>query len=143
MTNNKIKKQENYEQQDFFFFLIPYGENFNVEMLQLLKKKSYKALIKYSDDMIIHFLFFAPFFTNKYQLIVDIIYINFYELICAINKGFYYILKNYIWEKKIVQIINKNMSKFFHVILCFYLELEIFGLSPSALGWSSIRQAVH
>ena len=113
LTNNTIKKQENYEEQDFFFFLIPYRENFNVQMLQLLKRKSYIALINYGDVITIHLLFLATLFTNKYQLIVNIIYINFYELICAINKGFYYNLKNYIWEKMDSADYKQNYVKIF------------------------------
>ena len=45
---------------------------------------------------IIFFLFFASLFTDKNQLIVNIIYLNFYELIVSINRGFYYTLKRYI-----------------------------------------------
>ena len=98
-TNNTIKKERNYDETDSFFFLIPYKQNFNSEFLKLLKKKSYTSLINYGDVIAIHLLFIATLFTNKTQLIVNIIYINFYELICAVNKGFYYNLKNYIWEK--------------------------------------------
>ena len=98
-TNNTIKKQRNYEDEDFIFFLFPNRQNFNSELFKLFKEKSYISLINYGDVIAIHILFFATLFTNKNQLIVNIIYINFYELICAINKGFYYNLKNYIWEK--------------------------------------------
>ena len=98
-SNNTIKNDENYVEQDIFFFLIPNLQNFDFELFKLLKKKSYTSLFNYGDVIAIYFLFFASLFTNKNQLIVNIIYINFYELISAIDKGFYYNIKNYIWEK--------------------------------------------
>lgn len=96
-SNISVKNEANYDEH-FFFFLFPHRENFNCEILKLLKSKSYTSLINYGDVMVIYFLFFASLFTNRNQLIVNIIYINFYELISSISKGFYYNLKNYILE---------------------------------------------
>ena len=124
-TNITIKKERNYEEQDFIFFLIPNRQNFNSEIFKLLKEKSYISLINYGDVIVIHILFFATLFTNKNQLIVNIIYINFYELICAINKGFYYNLKNYIWEKMEESDYKQKYVKFFSLYFTL-ITLSIF-----------------
>ena len=123
-SNNKIKNDENYDGQDFFFFLIPHHQNFNCELIELLKKKSYTSLINYVDVVVIYILFFASLFTDRNQLIVNIIYINFYELLSAINKGFYYNLKNYIWEKMDDTDYKQNYVKIFS----FYFMLITLGI---------------
>ena len=81
--------------QNFFLF-IPNKENFDGEVYKVFKRKSFLSLINLTEIFIIHFLFFVSLFTDKRQLIVNIIYLNFYELIFSLNRGLYYNLKKYI-----------------------------------------------
>lgn len=97
-TNQYIKKLYEENSQNIFF-LIPSKSNFDDEVFTLLKEKSILAFINLGDILFLHFLFFMTLFTDKNQLIVNIIYLNFYELICFINKGFYLSLKKYISTK--------------------------------------------
>ena len=78
------------------FFLIPNKANFDGEIFKLLKEKSILSIKNISEIFFLYYLFFLSIFTDRTQLIVNIIYINFYELITFINKGFYLSLKNYI-----------------------------------------------
>lgn len=94
-SNKYIRKFGEGSNQNFFF-LIPINENFDGEVFNELKKKSFPSLLNLGEMFIIFFLFFASLFTDKNQLIVNIIYLNFYELIVSINRGFYYTLKRYI-----------------------------------------------
>ena len=94
-SNKYIRKFGEGSNQNFFF-LIPINENFDGEVFNELKKKSFPSLLNFGEMFIIFFLFFASLFTDKNQLIVNIIYLNFYELIVSINRGFYYTLKRYI-----------------------------------------------
>ena len=63
--------------QNFFLF-IPNKENFDGEVYKVFKRKSFLSLINLTEIFIIHFLFFVSLFTDKSQLIVNIIYLNFY-----------------------------------------------------------------
>ena len=94
-TNKYIQNIREFELQSYFF-LIPGSQNFNIEVLNDLKRESLLSFINLGEIFIIHFLFVSSLFTDKNQLIVNIIYLNVYELIFAINRGFYYTLKKYI-----------------------------------------------
>ena len=120
-SNKAIKNIWNYDDQDFFYFLIPHKENFEGEIINLFKNKSIESLVNYDDVVTFQLLFLASVFLNKYQLIVNIIYINFYELIFALFKGFYYNLKNYIMESMDD---IKNKQKYV-VYFAFYFTLII------------------
>ena len=97
-SNISIKNYWNYNNQDYFFFLIPNKENFDGEIINLFKNKSLESLVNYDNVVTFHIFLLVSLFLNRYQLIINIIYINFYELIFALFKGFYYNLKNYIME---------------------------------------------
>ena len=97
-TNQYIKKLYEETSQNIFF-LFPSKSNFDGEVFTLLKEKSILAFINIGDILFLHFLFFMTLFTDRNQLMVNIIYLNFYELICFINKGFYLSLKKYISTK--------------------------------------------
>jgi hypothetical protein len=97
-TNQYIKKSyEELSQNNFFLF--PSTSNIDKEVFNLLKEKSILSIINLGDIIFLYCLFFMSLFTDKEQLIVNIIYLNFYELVVFINKGFYFSLKNYISTK--------------------------------------------
>ena len=129
-TNNYIQNIREFELQGFFF-LIPGSQNFNMEVLNELKRESSLSFINLGEIFIIHFLFVSSLFTDKNQLIVNIIYLNVYELIFAINRGFYYTLKKYIStnvesaEKR--QQYVANFSLYFMILgLSFFITLLVF-----------------
>jgi hypothetical protein len=129
-TNNYIQNIREFELQGFFF-LIPGSQNFNMEVLNELKRESSLSFINLGEIFIIHFLFVSSLFTDKNQLIVNIIYLNVYELIFAVNRGFYYTLKKYIStnvesaEKR--QQYVANFSLYFMILgLSFFIVLLVF-----------------
>ena len=129
-SNKRIKKLVNYDVQDFIFFIIPHKENFDGKIINLFKNKSLQSLINYDDIVIFHLFFLASLFLNKHQLIVNIIYINFYELIYALFKGFYYNLKNYILKSMNDIKIKRKYVIFFAlyfalIILAIFLTLVL------------------
>ena len=126
-TNRYIRNIREFEMQNFFF-LVPGSENFNSEVLNEIKQNGYLSFINLGEIIIVHFLFLASLFTNKDQLIVNIIYLNVYEFIFAMNRGFYYTLKKYIStnvesaEKRQQYVVN---FFFYFIILysCFFIIL--------------------
>lgn len=138
-SNRAIKKYGNYNEQNYFFLLIPNKENFDGELLNLLKKKSLISILNYGEVIIFHFLFLASLFTNKYQLVVNIIYINCYELICAICKGFYYTLKNYIMENMED---TENRQKYV-LFFSFYYLLMIFAIFLALIIFKNILLNIY
>ena len=129
-TNRYIRNIREFEMQNFFF-LVPGSENFNSEVLNEIKQNGYLSFINLGEIIIVHFLFLASLFTNKDQLIVNIIYLNVYEFIFAMNRGFYYTLKKYIstnvesTEKRQQYVVN--FSLYFMIFdLCIFIILLIF-----------------
>ena len=129
-TNKYIQNKREFELQGYFF-LIPSRENFNIEVFNELKRESLLSFINLGEIFIIHFLFISSLFTDTNQLIVNIIYLNVYELIFAINRGFYYTLKKYIStnvesaEKR--QQYVANFSLYFMILgLSIFIVLLIF-----------------
>ena len=96
-SNRYIRKLCNETSDNFFLF--PNKDNFTFELFDLLKEKSYRSLINTADFFYLYFLFFIALFTDKNQLIVNIIYLNFYIVINSINKGFYFTIKRHISTK--------------------------------------------
>ena len=82
-----------------FFYIIPNRNNFEWEILTNLKTISYYSLINLGEVFIYQFVFLASLFIDNNQLIVNIIYLNFFELIIEINRGFYYTIKREIDSK--------------------------------------------
>lgn len=121
-TNNYVKNvREGWIQN--FFLLIPKKENFDGEIMNTLKRKSLLSLINYGKIFIVHFLLLLSIFTDENQLMVNIIYLNFYELIVAVNRGSYYSLKIYISTNV------ESMEKRQKYVATFSLYYLIFGLS--------------
>jgi Na+-driven multidrug efflux pump len=121
-TNNYVKNvREGWIQN--FFLLIPKKENFDGEIMNTLKRKSIFSLINLGEIFIVHFLFILSIFTDENQLVVNIIYMNFYELILAINRGIYYSLKRYISTNV------ESMEKRQKYVATFSLYYLVFGLS--------------
>ena len=121
-TCRSIKKFGNYTEQNLYFYLIPYKENFDGEVFNTFKKNSIISLINFGDIITFLILFIASLFISKSQLILNIIYINFYELVCAINKGFYFNLKNYITET--IED-SENKQKYVASYVFYYMIMEI------------------
>ena len=121
-TNNYVKNvREGWIQN--FFLLIPKKENFDGEVMNTLKRKSLLSLLHLGEIFIVYFLFLLSIFTDENQLVVNIIYLNFYELILAINRGIYYSLKRYISTNV------ESMEKRQKYVATFSLYYIIFGLS--------------
>ena len=138
-SNLKIKNYGSYNEQNYFFSFIPYKENFDGQLLCLLKKKSLISLLNYGEVIIFHFLFLASLFTTKYQLVVNIIYINFYELICAISKGFYYTLKNYMMENAE----DTEYRQKYVIFFSFYYLLITFAIFLSLIIFKNILLNIY
>ena len=121
-SNRYIRKLCNETSDNFFIF--PNKSNFTSELFDLLKEKSYKSLINTADFFYLYFLFLITLFTDKNQLIVNIIFLNFYIFINSINKGFYFTLKRHIAikieEMECRQRYVKAFS-FYFIILCLSL----------------------
>lgn len=115
------------ETNDNFFF-IPNKENYNSEMVEILKEKITKSLLNIEEILFMYFCFFVAFFADKNQLIVNIIYLDFFVLIKAINTGFYFSLKRHISTK-----IEESESRqkyvatfgFYYIIICLALFLVL------------------
>ena len=114
-SNQNIKKSFEEIAQNIFF-LIPSQSNFDGEVFNLLKGKSLFAIYNLGDILFLYLIFFMSLFTEREQLIVNIIYLNFYELIFFINKGFYFSLKIIYQQKLKKHQKDKNMFYFLHFI---------------------------
>lgn len=123
-SNQYIKKSFEEIAQNIFF-LIPSQSNFDGEVFNLLKEKSLFAIYNLGDILFLYLVFFMSLFTNREQLIVNIIYLNFYELIFFINKGFYFSLKNYI-STKIEEASKRQKYVLFFVFYFMILALMLF-----------------
>ena len=100
LSSNKYIQSLREDENQSFFFLIPNKDNFDVEVFNLFKEKSILSLVNLGEVFIFQFLFVSSLFTDKNQLIVNIIYLSFYELFSSVFRGFYYNLKNYILKNK-------------------------------------------
>ena len=78
---------------DNYFFLIPTKDNFDCEILKILGQTSIYSLINLGDIIVPSAIFLASIFIDKNVLIVNIIYLNFFELLIELNRGFYYSIK--------------------------------------------------
>jgi hypothetical protein len=82
-----------------YFYIIPNRNNFESEKITNLKQISFYSLYNLSEVFINHFIFFVSIFLGKEQLITNILYLNFFELIIELNRGFYYSIKRDINNK--------------------------------------------
>ena len=117
-----IKKYGNYTEQNYFFYLIPYNKNFDGELINTFKRNSLISIINYGDIITFLVLFAASVFIDKKEFFINIIYINFYELIFSINKGFYFNLKTYIME---TMEDSENRQKYVASFVFYYMIMEL------------------
>ena len=121
LTNTYIGDSKEEEIENFFIF--PPREYFSSDVINTLKEASSLSMRHLSDTFLLYLLFIATLFTDKNQLIVNIIYLNFYHLINGINKGFYLTFRQYLLHSK-----ESNEEKKKYVII-FSLTFLAFTLS--------------
>jgi len=123
-SNMKIKNIVSGD-TDNFFYIFPSKKNFDFSVFSQLRRIGFYSLINLGEVFPIQFLFIVSLFIGKNQLIVNIIYLNFYELVTEINRGFYYTIKNEIFNKFQDTIERQNYVLFFSVYYSI-LTLTIF-----------------
>ena len=93
-TNIRISNTKEEELENFYIF--PPKEYFDSNVINTLKDASSLSMRHISDIFLLYLMLFAAFFTDKNQLIVNSVYLNFYYLLNGINKGFYLTFKHYL-----------------------------------------------
>lgn len=121
LTNTYINNQKDEEIENFI--IIPPMENFNNEVINILKEASSLSMRHLSDTFLLYLLFIATLFTDKNQLIVNIIYLNFYHLLNGINKGFYLTFREYLLHSKES---NEEKKKYIMIFLVTFLAFVMF-----------------
>ena len=124
LTNNKIYIIEDVDEDSFFHF-IPNKNNLNWPVIKKVGEISVYSLINIGEIFPVHFLFLIGLFIGKNQLIVNIIYLNFFELVSEIYRGFYYTIKKELSIKYQDWIQKQNYLLFFSVYYSI-LSLTIF-----------------
>lgn len=122
-TNRYITKKQQYNSQHFF--IIPNIELFDDDLMNILKENSVSSFNNLSDVIVFIFLFLVSLFTTQNQLIINIIYLNFYELLCTINRGFYFTLKNY-FSKNLEDATKRKRYVIYFSLYYLILTLAIF-----------------
>ena len=89
---NDTKEEDEIEN----FFIFPPKEYFDSNVISTLKEASSFSMRHLGDTFLVYLLFIVTLFTDKNQLIVNIVYLNFYSLLNSINKGFYLTFRNYL-----------------------------------------------
>ena len=105
-----------------YFFIIPNRSNFEREIIKNLYQISFYSLYNLSEVFINHFIFFVSMFLGKEQLITNILYLNFFELIIELNRGFYYSIKRDI-NNKVED--AKDRQTYIVVFSIYYLLLNL------------------
>jgi Na+-driven multidrug efflux pump len=113
-TNRRIYITE-YVVEDTFFHLIPNKNNFNGAVLKKVREISFYSAINLGEVFPVQFLFLVGLFIGKNELIVNIIYLNFFELVTEIYRGFYYTIKKELAIKYQDTIQKQNYVLFFSV----------------------------
>ena len=98
------------------FLIIPFKEYFSKEVFTCLKEAGSISLRNLSDSFIFYLLFIASLFTDRKQLIVNIIYLNFFDVLIGINKGLYITLRNYLLYNKETTIKKKKYVIVFSLV---------------------------
>ena len=93
ITDSKEEEAEN-------FLILPPQEFLNINDIIALKDESSLNMKYLSDCFLFYLLFIITLFTDKNQLIVNIIYLDFYYLLNTINKGFYLTFRHYLIHTK-------------------------------------------
>ena len=97
-TDKKISIMVQNDTKDHFH-LIPNKSNLNFELFGLLLEISKYSLINLIEALPTQLIFFASLFIDNNSLIVNIIYISFYEFVTEIARGFYYTIKREVFNK--------------------------------------------
>ena len=114
LTNKRIYLTEIVD-QDTFFHLIPDKNNINRALLKKIREISFYSLINLGEIFPVHFLFLVGLFIGKNQLIVNIIYLNFFELMTEVFRGFYNTIKKELSIKYQDTIEKQNYVLFFSI----------------------------
>ena len=115
------------EDEEENFLIVPFKEYFKSDVFYILKEAGSLSLRNLSDSFIFYLLFIASLFTDRKQLIVNIIYLNFYDALIELNKGCYITLKNYLLynkeatEKKKKYVIVFSLTVLFFALLLFII----------------------
>ena len=98
LTNKYINSIKEEEIENFF--ILPPKDYFDKNVINILKEASSLSMRYLSDVFLLYFLFISTLFTDKKQLIVNSVYLNFYFFFNGINKGFYLTLRDYLIHSK-------------------------------------------
>ena len=108
------------EDEEVNFLIIPFKQYLKNDLFIYLKEAGSLSLRNMSDSFIFYLLFIASLFTDRKQLIVNIIYLNFYDTLIGFNKGCYITLRNYLLNDK------ESTEKKKKYIIIFVLTFFIF-----------------
>jgi len=100
---------------DNYFHLIPNINDFSWNSLRAIGKISFYSLLNLGEVFPIQFIFLVSLFMEKNQLIVNIIYLNFFELITEVFRGFYHTIKKELFVKNQDIIERQTFVLFFSV----------------------------
>ena len=129
LTNEYINHIKEEEVENFIIF--PPKEYYDRNVINTLKEASSLSMRYLSEVILLYLLFIASLFTDKNQLIVNSVYLNFYLFFNGINKGFYLTFRDYLIhskesnEEKKKYIIVFSIT-FFTIILSLFIILIIF-----------------
>ena len=113
--------------EDENFFIIPFNDYFKSNVLTCLKEAGSVSLRNLSDSFIFYLLLIASLFTDRKQLIVNIIYLNFYDTLIGVNKGSFITLKNYLlYNNESTEKKKKYVVVFSSTFLLFSFSIFIF-----------------
>ena len=130
-SNTYITPYKNDEDDTKNFFAFPPFNYFDKNVINTFKEAFSLTIRFLGDSLLIYSLFIISLFTDKNQLIVNIILINFYNLIIGINKGSYLTFRQYLLhtnesnEEKKKYIIVFSLT-FIFLILSLFIILLIF-----------------
>ena len=113
---NDTKEEDEIEN----FFIFPPKEYFDSNVISTLKEASSFSMRHLGDTFLVYLLFIVTLFTDKNQLIVNIVYLNFYSLLNSINKGFYLTFRNYLLHSNES---NEEKKKYIIVFTLTFLTL--------------------
>ena len=121
------------------FFIIPPGEYIDSSIVNTLKEASSFSMRHLGDTFLVYLLFIVTLFTDKNQLIVNIVYLNFYYVLNSINKGFYLTLRNYLLHSNES---NEEKKKYIIVFTLTFLTI-LFSLFILLLIYKNVLMIIY
>ena len=121
------------------FFIIPPGEYIDSSIVNTLKEASSFSMRHLGDTFLVYLLFIVTLFTDKNQLIVNIVYLNFYYFLNSINKGFYLTLRNYLLHSNES---NEEKKKYIIVFTLTFLTI-LFSLFILLLIYKNVLMIIY